>query len=183
MITFKQFFTEQQNVDIIDNQDGLGSVPDNQNIDYLGLRVRMFPTKFIELAQSIGQTERKSLEHLVTHLQQGGKIGAPFLNVEIPKQWTAKDQPLDNPDMEQLRQIQKRNPPHATVTGHEGRHRMIAVQRIFGDVPIEVHMKFRGEEHEIRNRHITDQWIKRLKHMIKSEDGDLVLNPIHEVIT
>jgi hypothetical protein len=68
----------------IDNQKGWGSVPDNQEIDYKGLRVAMRPSTFIKLAKPL---DSEPAEKILQHIQGGGSIGAPFLLVNIPADW------------------------------------------------------------------------------------------------
>lgn len=130
--------------DIIDNKNGIGQVPDNQNVDYKGLRVRMKPSTFLRLAAPIGDEDRGSLPFLIDHLKNGGKIGAPFLDISIPyAEWDKGD--LSRP---------------AKVVTHEGRHRMVAIQKVFGDDPVEVHLFFR---HDIKARDITPEWREALR--------------------
>lgn len=57
--------------DIIDNKDGLGSVPKNQEVDYFGMRVLMKPSKFLQLAAPGDKPE--STERIAQHLRDGGK--------------------------------------------------------------------------------------------------------------
>jgi hypothetical protein len=73
---------------MIDNKDGWGAVPDNQEVDYLGLRVTMTPKHFIDLAAPLGAEPSDKIEQ---HLEQGGTIGAPFLQIEIPESWEDGD--------------------------------------------------------------------------------------------
>jgi hypothetical protein len=142
---------------IIDNKDGWGAVPFNQNIDYMGLRVLMKPSIFLQLAATLeNPTSSKNIEK---HLLDGGSIGSPFLNISIPEEW--EDDDYSKP---------------AKVSGHEGRNRMMAVKNINGDQPIEVHLFFRNG---IRNRHITDDWKKELiNKMIKENSEDVINGPL-----
>jgi hypothetical protein len=140
---------------IIDNKDGWGATPNNQEVDYLGLRVTMTPKRFIDLAAPLG---REPSEEIQQHLKQGGTIGAPFLIIEIPESW--KDGDFDMP---------------ARIVGHEGRNRMIAVEQVFGNNPIETHLFF---SHGLRNRHITADYKKHLnKILIKEKSKTLVSGP------
>jgi spore germination cell wall hydrolase CwlJ-like protein/DNA-binding CsgD family transcriptional regulator len=125
----------------VDNVDGLGSVPLNQNVDYMGLRVMMKPSTFLELALPLEVP--RSVDYIVDYLQQGGALGAPFLDIKIPAEW-------EQGNFERL----------ARVTGHEGRNRMLAVQKLEGDDPVEVHLLFRDG---VRRRHLTPDMIKELR--------------------
>lgn len=140
---------------IIDNKNGLGSVPHNMNIDYMGLRVKMSPSVFLKLAAPLGTPT--SVEYIESHLENGGKIGAPFLSIRFPVEWE------DN-DFSEL----------AKIASHEGRNRMIAVRNVYGDTPIETHLFFSGE---IRNRHLTPNIISHLNKKIISENGNILSGP------
>jgi hypothetical protein len=99
----------------IDNKRGRGAVPNNQDIDYFGLRVQMKPSAFLDLA---AKTTSKASNEMKNYIKTGGAIGAPFLIFEVPEEM--------------------KTPP--TVVGHEGRHRMMAIKEVEGDQPIEVHI-------------------------------------------
>lgn len=163
MTTFKQFLIEQQQ-DIIDNKNGLGQVPNNENVDYLGLRVKMRPSVFLDLAKS-HQEHTKTVQHIIEHLQQGGKIGAPFLTIDLPDSWKEDFKSNDSQDQDmKILDV-------AEVVAHEGRHRMAAVRELYGDKPIETHLFFQGN---VRNRHLNQQIIEKMQTKIKNEDGKRV---------
>jgi hypothetical protein len=130
----------------IDNVKGLGEVPDNQNVDYLGLRVEMRPSVFLRLAHSLPREQAQSADYIQKHLEQGGSIASPWLVISVPPEWETGD--LEMP---------------ARVVGHEGRNRMYAVMETEGDAPVETHLFFSGG---VRRRHITPQWIKRLNNSL-----------------
>lgn len=140
----------------IDNKDGLGSVPNNQEVDYLGLRVIMKPQIFLKLAKQFSPQQDK-IQKMI-ELVKTKPIAAPFLDIVIPEEWE------DN-DFQQS----------AKVSGHEGRHRMIAVNELYGDDPIEVHLFFR---YGIRNRDLTSDIVNRLISEMISEDGVQVKGPL-----
>lgn len=140
---------------IIDNKEGLGNVPNNMNIDYLGLRVKMSPSVFLKLAAPLEIPV--SVEYIESHLENGGKIGAPFLSIKFPAEWE------DN-DFSEL----------AKIVGHEGRNRMIAVRNVYGNNPIETHLLF---SHGVRNRHLTPNIISHLNKKLISETGDILTGP------
>jgi len=145
----------------IDNSKGAGAVPHNADVDYFGLRVLMKPSVFLKLAAQLSRENATSVEQLKQHLQQGGAIGAPFLNVMIPDAWR-----------------QDNFTETAQVVGHEGRNRMMAILEVEGDNPIEVHIFPTGERSEWRARHMTEFVINRLALGLLAEKSDrLVPNP------
>ena len=145
-----------ENTDIIDNKKGWGAIPNNQEVDYLGLRVKMSPRTFINLAAPL---DREPSDDIINHIKNGGKIGSPFLDIEIPENWENGD--LSMP---------------AKVVGHEGRNRMLAIAKAIGNNPIEVHLFFR---HGLRNRHITDDFKKMLNRgLVKQRSKSIVKGPL-----
>lgn len=147
----------------IDNETGIGQVPNNANVDYLGLRVLMKPSQFLKLAHDV-MVPRQSKEHIKAAIQGGAAIGAPFLNIDIPKKWQDNDMSIA-----------------AHVIGHEGRHRMMAVKELSGDIPLEVHLFFLGG---IRNRHLKPEWIKNMQSRLIPQWVNIPLDgPWFEVMT
>ena len=147
----------------LDNERGLGSTPNNSNVDYMGFRTMMKPSVFLKLAKPLPEGHRsKDYPELVQKIKAGEGIGSPFLSIEIPNGW--EDEPADF--------------TYPTkVTGHEGRHRMNAILELEGDVPVEVHLWGRFEEHELRRRHITDEMFDELEKGLISETGQYIVNP------
>lgn len=139
-------YTDDINEVRIDNQEGWGSTPYNQDVDYFGLRVQMQPRTFLKLASPLAEpTSQKDIEQ---HIQSGGAIGAPFLMIDIPSEWFDGD--LSEP---------------AQVTGHEGRNRMRAILAVEGNQPVEVHLFPRG----LRHRHLTPKIIQALNRGMYAE--------------
>ena len=136
----------------VDNENGLGSVPYNANVDYMGLRVLMKPSMFLKLAHRLDNPT--SVDHIAGHIEQGGALGSPFLTIDIPREWEDGDFSKD-----------------ARVSGHEGRNRMMAIQKVEGDEPVEVHLFPRGG---MRARHLTPDIIKHLQHSIFGQDNNYV---------
>ena len=143
---------------IIDNVNGSGSVPWNQEIDYRGLRVMMKPSTFLKLTPDMSDNSEalNHYEKFKEYIKKGGSIGAPWLNIEIPDDW------LD----------------FAEVTGHEGRHRMQFILQLEGDAPIETHLFFSN----FRNRDIKPEWIKQLNTRLKSQSGVFLYGPFFKVM-
>lgn len=150
-----ELLIENKNIvldEIFDDKKGLGAVPNNLNVDYLGLRVEMLPKTFLSLAKK--SDTLKSKEFIKNHILNGGKIGHPFLIIKVPYEWEEND----------FTNIPK-------VVGHEGRNRVSAILDIFGNLPIEVHLFFMG----FRNRDINENWINTMKHEgIVSENGEVI---------
>jgi putative chitinase len=142
----------------IDNKDGAGAVPYNQDVDYFGLRVMMKPSTFLRLAAPLGQEHSAELEK---YISDGGAIGAPFLEIKIPMEWDDGD--FSKP---------------AQVVGHEGRNRMTAIQKLEGDNPIEVHIFPRGG---YRSRDITTEFRAALVRGLQAEKAtNVVAGPLFE---
>ena len=141
----------------IDNRNGLGAVPDNDKIDYFGLRVKMKPSIFLKLALPLDKDA--SVDYIKNHLAKGGSLGSPFLDISIPGEY--EDGDYTKP---------------ATVAGHEGRNRMKAILQTEGDDPVEVHLFFR---HGLRARDINDDIKKSLRNgLINQKKTQIVSGPI-----
>jgi hypothetical protein len=138
----------------VDNVRGLGAVPDNQNVDYKGTRVMMRPSTFLKLALPLENPT--SVDHIVNHIRQGGSLGAPFLVLKIPPEWENNNFKLPT-----------------KVVGHEGRNRMISVQKVEGDDPVEVHLFLGGD---MRARHLTPEIIEHLKMGMRNQAGTSMIN-------
>lgn len=139
----------------IDNKQGWGAVPDNQNVDYKGLRVRVKPSMFLKLAHELGTPF--SAGDIEKHISADGAIGAPFLVIAIPQDWFEGDLTLP-----------------AEIYGHEGRNRMTAILRAEGDIPVETHLFFGGG---VRNRDLKPDIIDRLNKSVISQRGVVVKGP------
>lgn len=157
------FYTLSENLSEykVDNVDGLGSVPYNQNVDYFGLRVLMKPSTFLNLALPLN--EPRSVEYIMQHLKDGGALGAPFLDVKIPADWEEDD--FTQP---------------ASISGHEGRNRMLAIQKLEGDDPVEVHLLLKNGW---RARNLTPDMIKEMQNgMMNQSRNRYVTGPLFSVI-
>ena len=139
----------------IDNKDGWGAVPWNQEIDYRGLRVKMKPSVFINLAAS--RNGEPPVPKVVDYVKGGGAIGAPFLQIFVDE------------DDSQIPEVR----------GHEGRSRMAAILEVHGDVPVETHLFFQGKVN--RNRHITPEFVEKIQRYLISENDKMVRGPLFEI--
>lgn len=131
---------------MIDNVKGWGVVPDNQNVDYLGMRVRMGAGTFLRLAAPLSRQAATSVDDIRHHLETGGKVGSPWLTIRIPPEWSDGD--FSEP---------------AGVISHEGRNRMWAIQELVGNQGVEVHVFFAGG---LRARHIKPEWINQINQQL-----------------
>lgn len=129
----------------IDNSKGWGATPHNANVDYRGMAVMMRPSTFLKLALPMAEHD-KDTTAIEQHIGQGGAIGAPFLEIKVPDEWR------DDGNYSQP----------ARVYGHDGRHRMLAIQRTEGDAPVEVHLFLMSQYSEWRNRHMTPEVMRAL---------------------
>jgi 5'(3')-deoxyribonucleotidase len=151
----KEFLSQiTEDVDI-DNKDGWGAVPYNQEVDYRGLRVKMKPSVFINLAAS--RNGEPPVPKVVDHVKNGGSIGAPFLSISVDE------------DESQIPE----------VVGHEGRSRMAAILEVHGDVPVETHLFFQGKVS--RARHITPEFVEKINRYLISENDKMVRGPLFEI--
>jgi hypothetical protein len=136
---------------------GHGWTSVNHDIDYFGVRVLMRPSNFLKLAHPLPVPKDSTLQFLRKAVRNQEPLGSSWLNVE----WDHRV-------------------PSWSVTGHEGRHRMLAIQAEEGDEPTEVHIKPGGG---IRRRHMTPEMLKELKTGIFSEVGDIfVRGAVEEIL-
>lgn len=150
-------FIDEYKADNDMNGKGLGATGYNANVDYRGLRVLMKPSTFLSLAAHLPSPT--SVDYIVQHMKNGGALGSPFLIVDIPEKYFEGD----FTDL-----------TYAKVVGHEGRNRMLAIQKLEGDAPVEVHLFGYGE---IRSRHFTPEIIEQLQLAMRSQDGKLTFAP------
>lgn len=142
----------RRTVDELFDEHGIGWTPDQRNVEYRGFAVKMPASRFLGLARGMNEAAERadpagSFRFLTSELRRGEKIAPLSLYAE----WDEKAGTW-------------------AVTGHEGRHRALAVQEIVGDpgarVPVAVIP--RGE---LRARHITPD-MRRAP--VISEDGSKI---------
>ena len=153
-----EFITEH----IIDNRKGAGATAYNTDIDYFGFIVKMLPSTFLRLASPGGGVSAKSLQKFIN---DGGSIAAPTLYITVPAEW-------------------KYNEPSATlgdskIQSHEGRNRMMAIQSLEGNVPVETHILLRSAGTEWRARNITPGIISKINAGVMNElETEYVKGPL-----
>lgn len=156
----------------IDNREGWGSTGNNRNVDYLGLRVLMKPSVFLQLARSLSddQYSQTNISNMIQHHKQGGTFASPMLYIDLPSKW------YKNNVKEGI----------ARVTGHEGRHRMNTQLKVEGDVPVETHLFVPG--YRVRNwakdnaSDYSPEIIEKIRMKMRSESGLIVNGPLFEVL-
>ena len=120
---------------IFDSVDGLGAVPWNQNINYMGFVVWMKPADFLKLNPP-RPADSDSVKQLRDHIlsQEEIRLGPPFM---------------------QARWDEEHN--FWQVESHEGRGRMIALLSVQPDVEVPIHIFPAGGD---RARHMTPKMVK-----------------------
>jgi len=141
----------------LDPENGIGQVPWNQNINYVGFVVYMTPSEFLRLnpSRSSGEESFQSLKDYMLS-QEELKIGPPFLQ----PRW----------DEESNRWIIKQ---------HEGRGRMLVLNEYMPDEEIPVHVFPRGG---LRSRHITDEMLFADMLSDPRGDSDNVFSPTKVIL-
>jgi len=100
---------------VFDPVHGIGAVPNNQEVEYLGFVREMTPAEFLRLA--LLTCRYRSADDIEQMIRDGRAVGQPFLNVKwLPEQkcWQVID--------------------------HDGRNRAKAIQRIDPNALIPVHI-------------------------------------------
>lgn len=140
---------------------GWGKTPYGIDIDYFGLTVQMKPSTFLKLALPL--TSATINPEVEKHMQAGGKIAYPMLDIAIPEEWEKGK--FDIP---------------AKVTSHEGRNRMTNWIKLHGDNPVSVNIKPNGW---YRRSHLTDKHIAAINNGLISQRGTLVKGPLFDADT
>lgn len=151
-----------ENLNFIDNENGLGATPQNQLVKSLGLEVLITPTKFLQLAFPL-PTPRDSLYYILNHIKTGGGIASPSLTIKLPDDWIPR-----------IHVWYPSNSDIPYVRNHEGRHRMTSIYKLFGDIDVKCHLFFGNQ---ITRENLTKKVIKKLNEEILSEERDLVIGP------
>lgn len=135
---------------------GFGSVPNNQNVWYIGFVGMVRPSVFMSLALSDEGQQEPTSHDLENFVEEGYAIGIPFLDIQIDEDGGTSQ-----------------------IMGHEGRGRMRMVKRVNGDDPIPVHFMLRGG---MRSRDLTKEMIESVKKGLYAERTKLVIrNPVSKV--
>lgn len=132
---------------VFDQRNGLGAVPNNENIEYKGCVAWMKPQTFLDLA--VLGSDPSRVDGLEKLIREGQSLGSPFLI-------------LDDSQLSTLGMLR--------VTGHEGRHRCLAILRIQTD-PIPVHLFISGGNY----KDFTPEIVSRLNNGIQVEQSRVVV--------
>jgi hypothetical protein len=136
---------------------GFGSVPNNANVNYMGMVVFMKPSTFMSLALDDQGAQEETSKDLEKFVEEGYAIGIPFMSIKFAEDGNTLPK----------------------ITGHEGRGRMRMVRRVNGDEPIPVHLFPSGG---MRSRDITADMVAEVKQGVFAEQSDRVVkNPVSKV--
>lgn len=122
---------------IIDCVNGLGSVPNNQDVMYLGFIATMKLTSFQELALDDEGSQDETSDWMIERIKEGYAIGQPWFKI--------------NMDVGENEVFQ--------IIGHEGRGRVKAIKKYLGS-DIEMPIQF-ILSNGMRNSDLTDDLMKR----------------------
>ena len=133
-----------------DNDHGMGAVPDNRNVEYKGFVSFLSPKEFLTLAANHNGQREESAADFKKVIAEGYPIGAPFIDITLSDIGEGG---------------------YATVMGHEGRARMLALLSFMNEGEMGLHASSKFPVHfflrdGLRARHISDEMLKSLK-----EDG------------
>lgn len=136
---------------LIDQVHGAGNVPNNQEVGYRGFVVMMRPLVFLAIAAPI-QGIHEKLRGLADAIRAGNPIASPFLKVEFPE-----------------------HDGVPVIGGHEGRHRMLAVWTVVGNVEVPVHIFPYG----MNASQVSDQMVSRFRSgVVREETATTVSGPL-----
>lgn len=105
---------------IFDNKNGLGNVPYNSNVNYMGFTAIMSIDDFLNLAAPHEGQREETAKEIKELIEQGYGIATPWFQLII-------DDLVDGKG-------------NARVYGHEGRARAICCQKYFGLKEIPIHI-------------------------------------------
>jgi hypothetical protein len=137
----------------LDPKDGIGQVPWNQNVNYMGFVVYMTPGEFLILNPSREFSTDNLTEFMLS--QDELRIGPPFMNMKWGKetgQWK--------------------------ITGHEGRGRMEVLNEYMPDKEIPVHVFPRG----MRGHDVTDEMLFADILADPRGDSNFILSPTKVIL-
>ena len=127
-------------------RDGLGSTPFGSDPYYFGFVGLLKPSTFLKLVLPHDDRHEDAANIRKLH-NEGYALGVPFLNIKV-------DDGVPR------------------ITGHEGRARMLAIQKINGDDPVAVHFILGAG---LRARDLTPEIIAKVKDGIQIEQSKEVI--------
>lgn len=131
-----------------DQRNGLGASEYNSNDPlYWGPIAIMRPSSFLGLAERLEHPRKGVVEGIVGKMETGAAVASPYLKMKFTRSGFY-------------------------VIGHEGRHRCMAIQKLFGDdIPIIVMLPNMGGDYGQRARSLDEHILSHLNKMIKGESG------------
>lgn len=123
---------------IIDCVNGLGNVPNNQNILYLGFIATMRLSNFQILALDDEGDQDKTADWMVEKIKEGYSIGQPWFSINV--------------DVKENEVFQ--------ITGHEGRGRIKAIKKYLGDIEMPIQFFL---DKGMKNRDLTPEILKKFE--------------------
>ncbi len=135
-----------------DAERGMGNLPDNAEIAYKGAAVEMTPETYLSLVAHVPEEQLRhdSVEAIRLAIARGEPLGQPTLKFDVHEDGSLG------------------------VTGQEGRHRMIALQRLAPGTAFPAHVFVRYKS----ARHLDAAFIDRLREGAWNEDGGFVPGPL-----
>lgn len=124
-----------------DNVSGMGAVPNNQEVDYLGFAIEMTPAMFLKFAAHGNRSE--TAEQIAGLIKEGVPLGAPFLSITF-----------------NFKEFEQGEPLLVEVVGHEGRARMNAIHIVEGNVKVPVHFFLKNS---LRAHHLNEKFFVALR--------------------
>jgi len=157
----------------IDPVKGIGNVPYNQEVEYHGVKVMMKPSVFLNLASKFDSLSgnKEKIEKMAEYIRDGGAVAPPFLSIQFQEKTPTRKDPNPYPPYDFTK------PP--VVTGHEGRHRMCAIQLAEGDEPVEVHLFF----HQVKRRGLNKELLDKMNQKMWSQNDALLKGPFFTLVS
>lgn len=130
-----------------DNIEGLGATPNNRNIHYKGIVGMMTPARFLSVVAGAHSSDVKERgEKFVPMVQERIAMAAPTLYINVDKVFNPPDvtkDPLYDLMKDSKYWLEDKSDASAFVSGHEGRGRVTAIARVFGNsIQLPVHLFF-----------------------------------------
>jgi hypothetical protein len=125
-----------------DNEKGMGSTPNGQNVKYLGFVAELRPADFLSFVTKADRSE--DAERLEKHIKALAPIAAPQLYVKVnEKEFFQDGKPL-----------------LVSISQHEGRARMWAIKALDGNEFIPVQFILNGG---MRARNLNEKFFEQLR--------------------
>jgi hypothetical protein len=144
---------------VFDSEYGIGQMPHNQNINYMGFIIWITPREFLRLVPYF--RKQQSEDWLKEQIRNGTPLGAPMLIAKISKGELPKDRDLWERDRHGTPILPPDEPLEFKVAGYEGQARMKVLSQIgFNRTPIPVIvLAKRADGGEVRARHLAPEYL------------------------